>query len=152
MFAGAVLQHLVGAKLEVLLPEAPIEHHGASVADEVSGRDSDFLVGEAAIHVTVAPGEAVIRKCAGNLQNDRSPLIVTTPKGAVVAESLAELAGLGGRIDIFEAEQFLSANILELSKFTRSKRRTTANELIEKYNRIVSACETDPGLKIKLGN
>lgn len=152
MFAGAVLQHLVGAKLEVLLPDITIEHFGSSVADEVSGRDSDFVIGEVAIHVTTAPGEAVIRKCDRNLQNDLSPLIVTTTRGALVAETLAEQHGIGGRIDIFDAEQFLAGNILELSKFTRSNRRSTVSELIDKYNQIMVHCETDPSLRIILGS
>lgn len=66
MFVGAMLQHLIGAKLSLALPDATINHNGFSVADAVSSRSGDFDIGSATLHVTTAPGEAVIRKCAGN--------------------------------------------------------------------------------------
>jgi len=69
----------------------------------------------------------------------------------VIATGLARNAGLAGRIDILDAEQFLTANLHELSLFQSSARRTTLLKLIEVYNRIVEANETDLSLKIELG-
>ena len=63
MVAGAVMQHLVGAKLELALPEGVIEHKGFAVTDAPGRRKGDFLIGDTAIHVTTAPSEALIRKC-----------------------------------------------------------------------------------------
>jgi hypothetical protein len=150
MFAGAVLQHLVGAKLELVLGQA-IEHHGASVADGVSGRDGDFVVGDVALHVTVAPGEGVIRKCERNLEKGLRPVIVTTHARVPTASGLADQSGVDERVDVFEAEQFLAGNLYELGRFVHDGRRASADQLIKKYNAIVDACERDPSLRVTIG-
>jgi hypothetical protein len=147
--AGTMLQHLVGAKLNLLLNKR-VEHHGASVADKSSRRDGDFLIEDVAIHVTTAPGEALIRKCSGNLNSGLKPMIITSQKGVAIAQGLAENAGVGDRIDIFDAEQFLAGNLYELGKFKSSGRKTTAKHLIDEYNSIIESCETDPSLCIEL--
>lgn len=64
VIAGAVMQHLVGAKLEIALAGEGIEHSGVSVADAPTGRKGDFLVGNTVVHVTTAPSEALIRNTA----------------------------------------------------------------------------------------
>ncbi len=147
--AGTMLQHLVGAKLNLVLGKA-IKHYGASVKDESSGREGDFLIEDVAIHVTTMPSEALLRKCGKNLEQSLKPVIITTSKGALVAESLAEQQGFIERLDVFEAEQFLAGNLYEIGKFGQSGRRTTAEHLIKEYNRIIDQCETDPSLKIEL--
>jgi hypothetical protein len=43
-YVGAMLQHLVGAKLDVVLGEGKIHHHGFSVADHSTARQSDFQI------------------------------------------------------------------------------------------------------------
>lgn len=146
-FVGTMLQHLVGAKLNLLL-ESPIQHHGASVADDVSGREGDFIVEDVAIHVTTSPSVALIGKCQRNLDNGMKPVIITTSKGAVVAEVLAGQVEIADRIDVFEAEQFLAGNLYEIGKFAQAGRRTTAEQLISEYNLIIDECETDPSLRI----
>jgi hypothetical protein len=146
-FAGTVLQHLVGAKLDLLMGEGRIEHHSASTADEVSGQDADFLLEDVAIHVTTAPGEALIRKCRENLDKGLRPLIITVKE--MVARELAEQQGIAERVDVFEAEQFIAGNLYELGKFAKSGRETTAKDLVARYNQIVAACETDPSLRIE---
>lgn len=148
MYVGTVLQHLVGAKLELLLPKAKIAHHGASVADGPSQRNSDFLIEDVAIHVTVTPGEALVRKCKSNLESGFRPLIITTQRAIPVIDGLAEQAGISARIEVFDAEQFLAGNLYELGKFTKQGRRDTAGDLVDKYNQIVDSAETDPGLRI----
>jgi len=145
---GTVLQHLVGAKLSLILPNPPVMH-GASVADDVSGRDGDFVFEDVAIHVTTAPSEALIRKCKRNLDHSVKPIIITTYRKVSVAEELADLQGIADRLDIFDGEQFLAGNIYELGKFAISGRRTTAETLIASYNEIIDKCETDPSLRIE---
>jgi len=78
---GAMLQHLVGAKLDVVLGEGKIHHHGFSVADHSTARQSDFQIETVAIHVTTHPSEALISKCADNLQAGLKPLIITLGDG-----------------------------------------------------------------------
>lgn len=151
MIAGAVMQHLVGAKLQVALPKAKIEHKGFSVADAPGGRKGDFLIGDTAIHVTTAPTEALIRKCRDNLAKNIRPVIITTDSGAGGAHSLAINAEIADRIDILEIEQFVATNVYEWSGFMQAKRPPKVAELVEQYNKIIDLCETDPSLKISIG-
>lgn len=148
---GTVLQHLVGAKLSLLLPVAPVMH-GASVSDAVTDRGGDFVLEDVVVHVTSAPSEAVIRKCMRNLEEGMRPILITTYKRVTLAEGLADSAGIADRIDIFDIEQFIAGNLYELGGFARNGRRATVERLVNAYNRIIETCETDPSLKIQIGN
>lgn len=149
-FAGAVLHHLVGAKIEILLEEKR-ERRGSSVADESSGASGDFVIDDVVVHVTTAPSEALIRKCVRNLEKGLRPMIVTTTKGVLLADGLAGQAGIADRVDVFEAEQFIAGNLYEMGGFKKAGRRKTAGELVAKYNEIIDEAETDPSLKIQIG-
>lgn len=148
-YAGAVLQHLVGAKLDCALGTGSFEHNSFSTSDAQSGRAGDFFIGDVAIHVTTAPGEAVIGRCRDNIDDGHRPIIVTTSRGLSAAEVLAENAGLGDRIDVFEVEQFVALNLYELGKFAAEGRRTAVGEVVTRYNEIIEDVETDPSLKIE---
>lgn len=148
-YGGAVLQHLVGAKLDCALGTGKFEHNSFSTSDSQSGRNGDFFIGDVAIHVTTAPGEAVISRCRDNIDNGHRPIIVTTARGVTVAEGLAENAGLAERIDIFEIEQFVALNLYELGKFAAEGRRIAVGDVVARYNEIVEEVETDPSLKIE---
>ena len=150
-YLGTVLQHLVGAKIELSLPGVQLNHFGASVADHVTGRAGDFQIEKTVIHVTTMPTEAIIEKCRQNLRANLSPLIITMSGRAPVARGIAEMAGVSDRIDILAAEQFLAANLHELSAFQIAAREATLRELIQRYNELIDQYETDPGLKIQLG-
>jgi hypothetical protein len=150
MTAGAVMQHLVGAKLEIALPSVQIEHRGSSVADAPGKRKGDFLVSDTAIHVTTAPTEALIRKCRDNLEEGLRPVIVTTESGVGGARALAKNADIEDRIDILEVEQFVATNVYEWSSFAASKRSVSVGDLVEEYNKIIDICESDPSLKIAM--
>ncbi|WP_329953482.1 DUF4928 family protein [Stenotrophomonas sepilia] len=148
MYAGAVMQHLVGAKLDYVT-KGLVAHHGFSVADAPSNRSGDFLIGDVAIHVTTAPGEALIRKCQSNLAVGLRPLIVTTEDGVGGAKALAKQAGVDDRLDVIEIEQFIATNVYEWSVFERDARPTAVQDIIERYNRVVAAVESDPSLRIE---
>lgn len=149
-YAGAVLQHLVGAKLDCALGQGQFEHNSFSTADSPGARAGDFLLGDVAIHVTTSPGEAVIERCRENLNDGLRPVLVTLQRGLDVAEGLADNVELADRIDIFEIEQFVALNLYELGKFGSDGRRTAVTELVNRYNEIVEQCETDPRLRIEL--
>jgi hypothetical protein len=149
-YAGAVLQHLVGAKLDCALGKGRFEHNSFSTADAPSGRAGDFLLGDVAIHVTTSPGEAVIGRCQDNLNDGYRPILVTLQRGLTIAEGLANNAGLADRIDIFEIEQFVALNLYELGKFGADGRKTAVTDMVDRYNQIVEEFETDPSLKIEL--
>ena len=149
-YAGAVLQHLVGAKLDCALGPGAFEHNSFSTSDQQSNRSGDFFLGDVAIHVTTSPGEGVIARCGDNLNDGHRPIIVTLQHGVTVAEGLAGNVGLGDRIDIFEVEQFIALNLYELGKFGEKGRRVAVTDLVKRYNEVVEEVETDPSLKIEL--
>lgn len=148
MYAGAVMQHLVGAKLAWVFGET-VQHHSASTADAPSNRSGDFQIGDMAIHVTTAPTPALIDKCRANLDADLRPLIITTTDGLGGAKASAADKGLEDRIDVIEFEQFMSANLFERGGLGRDQRRATIADLIARYNDIVGRIETDPSLRIE---
>ncbi|MDI5886156.1 DUF4928 family protein [Cobetia amphilecti] len=147
-YAGAVLQHLIGAKLDCALGVGNFTHNSFSTSDSQTGRAGDFFIGDVAIHVTTAPGEAVIARCRDNIDAGHRAMIVTTSRGVAAAEVLAENAGLGERIDIFEVEQFVALNLYELGRFAAEGRRTAVEDVVTRYNEIIDSVETDPSLKI----
>ncbi len=149
-YAGAVLQHLVGAKLDCALGKGTLTHNSFSTADAPGERAGDFFLGDVAIHVTTAPGEGVIARCQDNIDQNFRPILVTLQHGLTVAEGLAGNVGLADRIDIFEIEQFVALNLYELGKFAADGRKTAVAELVDRYNEIVEEVETDPSLKIEL--
>lgn len=51
-YAGAVLQHLVGAKLDCALGKGKFKHNSFSTADEPGGRAGDFFIEDVVLHVT----------------------------------------------------------------------------------------------------
>lgn len=147
---GAVMQHLVGAKLEMLYPDQTIQHSGYSAADSPTGRSGNFEIGDCVIHVTTAPAKLLLDKCLDNLDRGLRPLAISTNAGAALAETLADEEGMSKRIEVLDITQFLVANMLKWTAFDDSKRRNTFEELIARYNVIVEACETDPSLKIEV--
>lgn len=151
MYAGAVLQHLVGAKLQIVVSgRQVIEHHGFSVADAPTGRAGDFLIGNMAIHVTTAPSEALMTKCIANINAGLRPLIVTVYNKVSAAKQLAEIKDVLKRIEIIDAEQFIATNVYEWSAFDSAKQKDPIENLINTYNDLIENYETDPSLKVTL--
>ena len=149
-YAGAVLQHIVGAKLDCALGKGKFVHNSFSTADAPGSRKGDFFIGDVAIHVTTSPSEALLQKCVDNLNDGHRPIIVTTRRGLPLAEGLAQNKNVADRLDVFEVEQFVALNLYELGKFAGDGRRTAVTDLVERYNEIVDQVETDPSLKIEL--
>ena len=149
-YVGAILQHLVGSKLDCALGIGHFVHNSFSTSDAQTGRSGDFLIGKVAIHVTTAPTEFVISRCRENIETGLRPILVTTPKGIALAEGLAENSNLSSRIDIFEIEQFIAVNLYEFARFQEEGRIVAVNDLIRRYNEIVEECETDPSLQIEV--
>lgn len=149
-YTGAVLQHLVGAKLSCALPDIRIEHHSFSTSDQQTGREGDFHIGNVAVHVTTAPNENLLSRCKENLDRSVRPVIVTLSEKVDVAIELAKQSGLGGKVDVFDAEQFIALNIYELGRFTNKGHKDAVTDIVNEYNEIVDEFETDPSLRIEL--
>jgi hypothetical protein len=149
-YTGAVMQHMVGAKLDCALGPGEFGHNSYSTADQQTGRNGDFFLGDVAVHVTTSPSEALIQRCRDNLNDGFRPLLITGMRGLTVAEALSENAGLGESIDVFEIEQFIALNLYESGKFTAEGRRVAIANFVSRYNDIIDDVETDPSLKIEI--
>lgn len=148
-YLGTVLQHLVAAKLCLILPEGSFEIHGASVADAPTARSGDFVINKTIIHCTTSVGDLLINKCKANIANGFRPVIITIFERVQTALNQIEDAGLSGRIEVWDIQQFLSSNVHEHSLFDEGKQNATLGAIIENYNHIVHDKETDPSLRIE---
>ena len=145
---GTVLQHMVGARLTGFRTD--LRHHSASTKDEGQDRPGDFQLGDVAVHVSTAPGEALIRKCQVNLDGGQRPVIITLGRGLALARGLADNAGIGARLDVWDAVQWLAAGVVEAGGDSPAGRSQALVALLERYNAVVEAVETDPSLRIEL--
>ena len=153
-FVGTLMQHMVGAKLDVLLGEGKVTHHHSNQNDSGSSRSGDFDYEDMVLHVTNLPTEALLSKCIANLEGGYKPLAITSSKGAFVLETLLENVSNGvydGRVDILEFEQFIASNVIELGRFNAAGRKASLSKIIEAYNRIIETVEYDLSMKIELG-
>lgn len=148
-YLGVMLQHLVAAKLQVVLPTGSFEIHGASVADSVTDRSGDFVINNTSIHCTTMPGDLLMEKCRRNLTVGARPVIITIYDRVHTAMTMLEDAGLSGRVEVWDIQQFLSSNVLEHSLFVEESRNTTLADIIDRYNKIIEEVESDPSLRIE---
>lgn len=150
MYAGAMIQHLVGAMLTcVTSPDIKINIYAFSTADNPTGRPGDFFTGNSAIHVTTAPTEALINYCQENHESGMRPIIITVENKTSVARSLAENSKIDDKIDVFSVQQFLAVNVHQISMFSDKYKKEAILKIISAYNSIIEEFETDPSLKIE---
>ncbi|WP_077355197.1 DUF4928 family protein [Brevundimonas sp. LM2] len=150
MIVGAVMQHIVGAVLELSLGQGGVTHHGSNQND-AKGRGGDFELEDAVLHVTNAPTAQLIGKCRANLDAGGRPVIITNPKPLIAAEVLADAEGLGGRIEFVDFEQFVCVQLYSLGGFKALDVRSQLTRLIEIYNAIIDQVEPSPSLRVALG-
>jgi hypothetical protein len=148
-YLGTMLQHLVAAKLSIILPQDKFQIHGASVADSTTERNGDFVINSTIIHCTTAPGDPLIQKCKANIRGGCLPVIITIYDRVKNAYDLAADADISGRVEVWDIQQFLSTNINEHGLFDEQIRSTKLADIIERYNKIIDEKETDPSLKIE---
>lgn len=148
-YLGVMLQHLVAAKLQVVLDEDSFAIHGASVADSPTDRAGDFVINNTIIHCTTMPGDLLMEKCKRNLVSGGKPVIITIYDRVHTATTMVEDAGLTGRVEVWDIQQFLSSNVLEHSFFKDDGRNTTLADIVQRYNKIIEEVETDPSLRIE---
>ncbi|MDR1104853.1 MAG: DUF4928 family protein, partial [Treponema sp.] len=148
-YLGTMLQHLVAAKLSIILPPNKFAIHGASVADSPTERSGDFVINNTIIHCTTAPGDLLIRKCKANIKGGYLPVIITIFDRVKNVSDLAVDAEISGRVEVWDIQQFLSTNINEHGLFDEQQRTIKLADIIKKYNQIIDEKETDPSLKIE---
>src|SRR5699024_4839253 len=110
------------------------EIHGASVADGPTDRNGDFVIGTTVIHCTTMPGALLIEKCKANLRAGCHPVIITIFERVHTALNLAEDAGLAGRVEVWDIQQFSSGNVYGHSLCDECKRSCTLSGIIDRYN------------------
>lgn len=149
--AGAVAQHLVGAKLSLRFPKEDIPNLSYSTADQQTDRPGDFRLGDTAFHVTMSPGDNLMsNRCRDNLQNNFRPLVLVPEDRVEAARQLADNAEIGDRVAVSSIEEFVGTNIEELATFTSQGIRSGLRALLELYNERVEAVEPDPSLRIEI--
>lgn len=147
---GALMQHLVGAKLDCAIGKGSLEHNSYSTSDAQTGRKGDFEIGELAIHVTTNPSRNVLVRCEDNLKSNNRPLLITLSDQVQRARVYAEEVGIADRVEIFEVEQFLALNTYEIGLRAGGGQLAGLQKVIERYNEIIDQFETDPSLRIEL--
>ncbi|UTT45421.1 DUF4928 family protein [Micrococcus luteus] len=148
--SGAVLQHLVGAKLELRFPDEEIGRDQATTADDQTDRQGDFQVGTTAFHVTMAPMEKLIQRCRTNLASGFRPVIITPENKVMAARQMAETYDLGERLDVLSAQVFIGTNIEEIGVYDGDAIRRHLGRLLTRYNDRIAAIEVDQSLRIDL--
>lgn len=149
---GAVLQHLVGAKLELRFAGRPvaIEHHSSATADAQTGRLGDFEIGSTVFHVTKRANDDHYRKAMQNADNGRKVYLLAPDSVLQAVKAYAEQfeTGFSKKVDIFSIEQFVAQNLDELAVFDRSEALRQLHRLLEKYNELIESYEHDRSLKV----
>lgn len=149
--AGAVAQHLVGAKLSLRFSGREISNESYTTADQQTERPGDFLVGDTAIHVTMSPGENLIsNRCRANLHAGYRPLVLVPEDREAAARQLVDNADLDERVAVNSIEDFVGQNIEEIAGFSDPGIKSGLRDLLERYNERVQAVESDPSLRIAI--
>ncbi len=146
--AGAVAQHLVGAKLSVRFPDLEIDNFSYTTADQQLGRPGDFVVGDTAFHVTVSPMPPVLRKCEENLRNGYRSLLLVPDSRLQAARQMADAINVQDRVGVVAIESFVGHNIEELGEFGQRNLADSFRRLLAKYNERVAIVEADRSLLI----
>ncbi|HUW11502.1 MAG TPA: DUF4928 family protein [Anaerolineae bacterium] len=147
---GRVEQHLVGAKLEVRLPEAEIGRDAAHAGDAQTGRRGDFQTSHAVYHVTAAPSVGVIERCKENIQGGLHPVILVPRSDVGRAKGLAEAQGAHKSISIFAIEDFVAQNVVELADARDNGFFDVLREILTAYNQRIDDAEADKSLRIEV--
>lgn len=148
MILGTVLQHLVGAKLQLSLPEGSVEHHSASTSDDQHGRSGDFLIQDSVFHVTASPSEALISKCDENISAGQRPIVIVPFDKVATARGLADNLGIAERIEVFDVQSFISTNLNELAHFRIAELSVKTEEFVKTYNYLIEGHENNPSLHL----
>jgi len=149
--AGAVAQHLVGAKLSLRFPDQAISNESYTTADQQTDRVGDFRIGDTAIHVTMSPGWNLIsNKCTANLRAGLRSLVLVPEDRTFGARQVVDTADIGGRVAVISIEDFVGTNVEEMADFAEDAIRDGLRDLLNRYNERVQAVESDPSLQIAI--
>jgi hypothetical protein len=146
---GPVGRYLVGAKLQIRFPKLSIENKSCSKTDKKLRMNGDYYVGDTIFHVVVAPTEAVFNRCRSNIKRGFRVYLLVPDRTLTWARQYAEYA-FSGKIAVESIESFVSQNIEEISKFSKSGLKAGLRELLETYNRRVDEISLDKSLMVDI--
>ena len=149
-YVETLLHYLVGAMLDLALPNANVIHNGSVAVNRMSNHAGNFEIDDVVIHCTTSPTEELLYKCHANVKSDRQPLILTTAEMLSTAESYAASVGLGDRVEVMDAIQFIAANLYKRCLLGVEKHETALERLVHRYNKILAADEADTCLCIEI--
>jgi DNA (cytosine-5)-methyltransferase 1 len=150
---GAVLQHLVGAKLERRFrnTNVKIKHHSSSAADKQTGRHGDFEINTTVFHVTKILNEGHVKKANRNVSNGRDVYILIPMENELHA-GLTIKNEKGDaflkKVQIISIEKFIGQNLDEMAVFDKTSSREELKKLLEVYNELIDNYEGDNSLKV----
>lgn len=152
--AGAVAQHLVGAKLAVRFSNAGIlvDNHSFTTADQILRRQGDFEIGNTVFHVTVSPTSAIVDKCRENVRNDYRVKLLVKDALLQAARQLVSIGGLTGKVGVVSIEGFIGENVEELGEFAQRQINLQLGYVLSTYNQRVADIETDRSLLLDIPN
>ncbi|MEV6096216.1 DUF4928 family protein [Nocardia sp. NPDC051981] len=149
--AGAIVQHLVGAKLQIRFPDEKINVESYTTADQQTGRAGDYQIGHTAIHVTMSPSSQVFQgRCKDNIHHGFRPRVLVPKDELRRAEIYAEDAGIANKVAIQSIEDFVGTNIEEVAGFRQDHVRAELRRLLELYNARIEKAESDHSLKVQI--
>lgn len=147
--AGTVLQHLVGAKLELRFPDEEIGRDRANAADQQTDRQGDFQIGSTAFHVTMSPMAKLADRARANIMDGYRPVVIVPENKVDFAVGLFDSVGLGELVSVQSAETFIGTNIEELAGYGTTNIRAGVVALVRRYNERIEAVEDDKSLRIE---
>lgn len=149
--AGAIAQHLVGAKLKIRFPDVEVNVESYTTADVQTGRAGDYQIGDTAIHVTMSPSENVFTvRCADNIRHGYRARVLVPEDRVAAANQLSANYNLSDQVAIQSIEDFVGTNIEEVGGFSREGVRDRLRELLNEYNNRIEKGESDNSLKIQI--
>ena len=147
--AGAVAEHLVGAKLSLRFPAAEIRNKRFTTSDTQGGFFGDFEIGTTVFHVTVSPMPELFQKLKTDAEQGRRIYLLVPRSQLIGAKQNAEMVA-AGRVAVESIESFVATNIDELSGFDGEQLRTGFRHLLDRYNERVDEVELDRSLLIEV--
>lgn len=146
---GTVVQHLVGAKLELRFPELEIGRDRANAADQQTNRPGDFLVGTTAFHVTMTPATKLLDRVRENLRDGYRPVVLVPENEVDFAQGLFRSEhDLQNRVGVQSIETFVGTNVEEIALFDSAAVKRSVALLVRMYNERIEQVEADISLRI----
>lgn len=140
---------LVGAVLNRSFMTIDLRSNPYAPAEVQLNQYGDFLVGDTVFHVTVAPTLALYEKCKTNLEQGLKVYLLVPDSLIAWTKENAEVQA-AGKISVESIESFVSQNIDELSKFSRSEIAKQILKLLQIYNKRVDAAEANKSMMIDI--